>query len=554
MQCTQLGHSGLTVSRLALGAMTFGQYSFGAFHASVDQATADTMVGQALDAGVNLFDTAEGYGDGRSEQVLGAALRRAGARDRAIIATKVSTFVAPGGPDPDLARLSYRHVVGNAERALRRLGTSWIDLYQLHAPDFVTPWEETLRALDDLVSRGLVRYAGWSNFPAWHAALGQGIQAQRGYAPFVSAQIYYSLAGRDAEHEVLPYCRAAGLGTLIWSPLAGGFLSGKYTREDPGGGGGRRAEFKIPPVNLERGYDAVEKMRAIADARGVQVAHVAYAWLLAKPEVSSVIVGASRPEQLAENLAAASFSLTEAEVAELDALDPPAPIYPGPGLDDSRRVSAGKGTSVLAIAVWPGARAELLLHPLRPVPDPRELRFEPVAVLGWRIRSRRLGTGFPGRLDTGFRWRGAGRWVRSRRCIRGRRRLSGLRRGRHRQDLSVLRRAHGGQVRGVTGRLRNVFAQQLSDQRVVGRLAVVLPYAPEGDQPADQQQYKQSSNQPTHTSPGDAPTPENGSRTPETAHGTVTALTAYPRPWALMSAGQPHSAPGSHARRRPGLR
>jgi aryl-alcohol dehydrogenase-like predicted oxidoreductase len=329
MQYTQLGNSGLTVSRMALGTMTFGRYSFSTFHANVDQGTADRMVGLALDAGVNLFDTAEGYGAGQSEEVLGTALRRANARDRAVIATKVSTFAADSG-DPDLLRLSYRHVVGNAEAALRRLGTDWIDLYQLHAPDFVTPWDETLRALDDLVSRGLVRYVGWSNFPAWHAACGQGIQEQRGYAPFVSGQIYYSVVGREAEHEVLPYCRAAALGTLIWSPLAGGFLSGKYTREDPTGEGGRRAAFSVPPVDVERGYDAVERMREIAGAHGVPVAHVAYAWLLARPAVSSVIVGASRSEQLADNLAAADLTLTPDEVAALDEIHPPTPLYPNP--------------------------------------------------------------------------------------------------------------------------------------------------------------------------------------------------------------------------------
>ena len=329
MQYTQLGNSGLTVSRLALGTMTFGHYSFATFHANVDQATADRMVGLALDAGVNLFDSAEGYGQGQSEEVLAAALKRANARDRALIATKVSTFAADAD-DPDLSRLSYRHVVGNAEAALRRLGTDWIDLYQLHAPDFVTPWEETLRALDDLVSRGLVRYVGWSNFPAWHAARGQGIQELRGYLPFASAQIYYSVIGREAEHEILPYCRAAGLGTLIWSPLAGGFLTGKYTRADPSGEGGRRAAFSVPPVDPERAYDAVDRMRAIADGRGVPVAHVAYAWLLAKPEVSSVIVGASKPEQLADNLAAADLVLTAEELATLDAVDPPPPLYPHP--------------------------------------------------------------------------------------------------------------------------------------------------------------------------------------------------------------------------------
>jgi aryl-alcohol dehydrogenase-like predicted oxidoreductase len=335
MQYTQLGNSGLTVSRLALGAMTFGHYSFATFQANVDQDTADRMVELALDAGVNLFDTAEGYGNGRSEEVLGAAIRRAGARDRVVIATKVSTY-SPDPEDPDSRRMSYRHVVGNAERALRRLGTDWIDLYQLHGPDFVTPWEETLRALDDLVSRGLVRYVGWSNLPGWYAARGEGIQRLRNYAPFISGQIYYSLIGRDAEHEVLPYCRAAGLGTLIWSPLAGGFLTGKYTRDDPAGGGGRRASFSIPPIDEERGYHAVDAIRGIADARRVPVAHAAYAWLLGKPEVSSIIIGASGPEQLAENLAAADIALTEDELATLDAMDPPGPIYP-----DSRWMTVG---------------------------------------------------------------------------------------------------------------------------------------------------------------------------------------------------------------------
>jgi aryl-alcohol dehydrogenase-like predicted oxidoreductase len=326
MRYTQLGNSGLTVSRMALGAMTFGHYSFGSFHANVDQAGADKMVSLALDAGVNLFDTAEGYGNGQSEEVLGAALRNAHARDRAVIATKVSTYANPD--DPNMGRNSYRHVVGNAERALRRLDTEWIDLYQLHGADFLTPWEETLRALDDLVTRGLVRYVGWSNQPAWYAARADGIQQQRGYAPFISAQIYYSLLGRDAEHEILPYCHSAGIGTLIWSPLAGGFLTGKYSRQDPTGGGGRRAGFSVPPIDPERGYDTTEAMTEIADGHGVPVAHIAYAWLLAKPHVSSVIVGASRPQQLADNLAAADLTLTNQELTRLDAINPPPPIYP----------------------------------------------------------------------------------------------------------------------------------------------------------------------------------------------------------------------------------
>lgn len=330
MLYTQLGNSGLTVSRFALGTMTFGRYSFATFHANVDQAAADRMVGIALDAGVNLFDTAEGYGMGQSEEVLGAALRKAGARDRAVIATKASTF--GGGPDidPDYSRLSYRHVVGNAERALQRLSTDWIDLYQLHAPDQRTPWEETLRALDDLVTRGLVRYTGWSNFPAWYAATGQGIARQHGYPPFVSAQIHYSLVSRDAEHEILPYCEADGVGALIWSPLAGGFLTGKYTREDPAGGGGRRAGFSVPPVDLERGYQTVDALREIGNEHGLPVAHVACAWALSKPAVASVILGASAPEHVASNLEYTDLALTPDEIAKLDALSPTAPIYPDP--------------------------------------------------------------------------------------------------------------------------------------------------------------------------------------------------------------------------------
>lgn len=328
MQYRELGNSKLSVSRMALGTMTFGHYSFGSFQARVDQATADRMVALALEAGVNLFDTAEGYGNGQSEEVLGAAIKRTGARDRAVLATKVLTYQGSPG-ELDRHRNSYRHIVDSAEAALRRLGTDWIDLFQIYQPDFTTPVEEeTLRGLDDLVSRGLVRHVGWTNHPAWYAARTEALQRLRDYAPFVSGQIHYSLVGRDVEHEILPYCRAAGVGTLVWSPLAGGFLTGKYTRDDPTGGGGRRANFTLPPVDLKRGYQTVEAMRAVADARNVSVAHVAYAWLLAKPDVSSIIVGASGPEQLADNLSAAKISLTHAEMASLDAINPPSAIYP----------------------------------------------------------------------------------------------------------------------------------------------------------------------------------------------------------------------------------
>jgi aryl-alcohol dehydrogenase-like predicted oxidoreductase len=323
MRYARLGDSGLIVSRLALGAMTFGTHAYGGFRAGIEQSEADRMVARALELGVNLFDTAEGYGNGTSEEILGAALRRSGARDRAIVATKVSPM--PDADPPDAGTLSYRHVVGNAEAALRRLGTDWIDLYQLHVPDVQTPQDETLRALDDLVRRGLVRYAGWSNFPAWHAAEGRALQERQGWAPFISAQIYYSLVGRDAEHELLPYCRSRGLGTLIWSPLASGFLTGKYSRE---GGQGRRVDFDFPPVDPARDYDVLDRLAAIAAEHGVTTAQAAYAWLLARPGVTSLIVGASRFEQLDENLGAADFALPEEHVAELEQMTRPPRLYP----------------------------------------------------------------------------------------------------------------------------------------------------------------------------------------------------------------------------------
>jgi len=326
VQYCRLGTSGLHVSRVALGVMTFGNWSYETFHARVDNRAADQMIGLALDAGVNLFDTAEAYGNGQGEEMLGAALKRAG-RDRAIIATKAVTYhPAPG--EADLAHNSYRHVVEHAEAALRRLDSDWIDLYQIQTPDFDTPVEEeTLRALDDLVSRGVVRHLGWANHPGWYAARSETIQRLNGYTPFISGQMYYSLIGRHAEHDILPYCRAAGVGTLIWSPLAGGFLTGKHTRGMPTGAAGRSA---AGPTRSEAAHHAIEVMRGIAQQRDISVTQVAIAWLLAKPGVSTILAGASRPEQVAENVQGAEVTLTDTEIAALDAIEPPAPIYPEP--------------------------------------------------------------------------------------------------------------------------------------------------------------------------------------------------------------------------------
>jgi aryl-alcohol dehydrogenase-like predicted oxidoreductase len=325
VEYTKLGRSGLSVSRLTFGAMTFGVQDFHGFRTDLDQQAADAMIGAALDAGVNVMDTADMYAGGQSEEILGRALASSGRRDRVVVATKVAS---PMSDDPNDAGLSYRHVINGCEASLRRLGTDWIDLYQLHAADFTTPLDETLRALDDLVRRGLVRYVGWSNWPAWMAAEAQQLQRGGGLAPFVSAQVHYSLLSRDLESDILPYARHAGLGTLIWSPLAGGFLAGKYTREDPGGGGGRLASFTFPPIDRERGYDVVDRLKAIAGDLGATPAQVALAWLLGRDGVTSVIVGATRMEQLADNLAAAELRLGDAERAALDELTAPTLTYP----------------------------------------------------------------------------------------------------------------------------------------------------------------------------------------------------------------------------------
>ena len=321
MKYARLGNSGLVVSRIALGTMTFGS-RYGTI-AKVDQAGANDIVALALDAGVNLFDTADQYSGGQSEEILGKALGRR--RGEVAVATKVGLRMSENLLD---AGLSARHVVASAEASLRRLGTDYVDLLQFHIPDPHTPLEETLLALDDLVRRGLVRYVGFCNFPAWQAALALGIQRERGYAPFVSAQMYYSLLGRDLEHEVVPLARYAGLGILHWSPLAGGFLSGKYTREKAGQGGYRRANLDFPSIDGKLGYDIVERLGEAARSHGATVAQTALAWTLSKSFVSSVTVEASSAGQLEDNLGAVDLDLTSEELGELDELTAPATPYP----------------------------------------------------------------------------------------------------------------------------------------------------------------------------------------------------------------------------------
>jgi aryl-alcohol dehydrogenase-like predicted oxidoreductase len=324
MQYTTLGHTGLIVSRLAFGAMTFtaGNEDLAAIY-KVGAELADRLVGCALDAGVTLFDTADAYAGGQSEALLGAALRPR--RDGVVIATKVGFRT---GDALSQAGLSRRHILWSIDQSLKRLGTDWVDLYIVHKEDPFTPLEETLAALDTVVKHGKARYLGFSNWSAWKVAAALEIQRANGFAPFTHGQMYYSLLGRDVERDIVPMMARYGLGLTVWSPLASGFLSGKYTRETLSDPDNRYAGFDILPFDKEQGFALVERMRAIAAGHGASVAQVAIAWLLARPAVSSVLLGASKLGQLEDNLGAADLKLTPEDIAALDAATTPAPVYP----------------------------------------------------------------------------------------------------------------------------------------------------------------------------------------------------------------------------------
>jgi aryl-alcohol dehydrogenase-like predicted oxidoreductase len=327
MERRPLGDSGLEVSVLSFGAMTFSPERQAI--ARVDEAAAHRMVHRVLDAGVNLIDTADAYDAGRSEEILGRAIK--GRRDEVVIATKCG-FGENRGP----GGLAYDRVIAACDASLRRLGVDVIDLYQLHRADRATPIEETLRALDDLVAAGKVRAVGNSNFRAWETAGAVARQRALGRPEFCSAQVYYSLVGRDVEHEILPQCRADGVGVLVYSPLAGGYLSGKYrgSTEVADGGEGRRTGFEFPPIDLEQGERIVAVLRDVAAAHSrdgataVTPAQVALAWTMPRPGVTSVLFGANTPEQLEQNLAAAQLVLTDDDTARLDTASAIPEVYP----------------------------------------------------------------------------------------------------------------------------------------------------------------------------------------------------------------------------------
>jgi aryl-alcohol dehydrogenase-like predicted oxidoreductase len=330
MRYNQLGNTGLFVSEICLGTMTFGEAGGAAQWgqiAGVDQDAADRIVERSLAAGVNFFDTADIYSFGKSEQILGQAIRNVGVeRKDVVIATK---FLGQMSDKPNDRGGSRGHIMDSVERSLERLQMDHIDLYQIHGTDTVTPIDETLRALDDLVSRGLVRYIGLSNWAAWRMAKALGISECKGYARFETVQAYYSIAGRDLERDIVPLMQEERLGLMVWSPLAGGLLSGKYGPGAPGNGEGRRANFDFPPVNKDRAWDCVAAMRDVAAKHGVSVAEVALGYILAKPFVTSVIIGAKRIEQLDENLKAVTLRLDADDMAQLDEVSALAPEYPG---------------------------------------------------------------------------------------------------------------------------------------------------------------------------------------------------------------------------------
>ena len=325
MEYRQLGKSGLRVSSLTLGTMTFG--GSGKFRdvGTTDVEGARRQIGMALEAGVNMIDTADVYSAGAGEEVLGRALE--GHRDEVLLATKARFSMGPGQNDSGLSR---HHLIEACEASLRRLKTDHIDLYQVHEWDGQTPLEETLAALDHLVSSGKVRYVGCSNFTGWQVMKALGIARDAGLSAFVSQQVYLSLQERSAEYEIVPSAIDQGLGLLIWSPLAGGLLSGKYRRDEAAPEGSRLAgEWSEPPVyDEDKLYDTVDVLVEIANEHGVSPARVALAWLLARPGITSVIVGARTDEQLADNLAAADLKLSEQQISRLELVSRPPLIYP----------------------------------------------------------------------------------------------------------------------------------------------------------------------------------------------------------------------------------
>ncbi|KPL86220.1 aldo/keto reductase [Herpetosiphon geysericola] len=327
MRYNKLGSTGLFVSELCFGTMTFG--GSGAYGAigQVQQAEADRLMAQAFAAGINFIDTADTYSEGESERITGQALKNLGIRrDDVIVATKV---FGETGAGPNQRGSSRQHILASAKASLQRLELDYIDLYQLHGFDPATPIQESLAALDDLVRQGLVRYIGVSNWAAWQISKALGIAERHGMHSLASIQAYYSLAGRDIEREIGPMLASEGLGLLVWSPLSGGLLSGKYRRDQQEVVDSRRTAVAFPPVDLERAYTIIDLLGELAERKQASVAQLAISWLLHQPQVTSVILGAKRLEQLNDNLGASEIELDSADLDLLDQASRLPAEYPG---------------------------------------------------------------------------------------------------------------------------------------------------------------------------------------------------------------------------------
>ena len=326
MKYNQLGNTGVLVSEICLGTMTFGGTGYWKAMGELQQDAVNDIVKTAIDNGVNFIDTANVYSFGESETLLGQSLKSLGiARHDVILATKVRSRMGEGKNQVGLGRLQ---IMQQIEGSLKRLQTDHVDLYQIHGFDPITPLEETMRGLEDVVRSGKVRYIGCSNLAAWQVMKANGIAEKNGWSKFVSTQNYYAIAGRDLENELVPMAQDQHMAILPWSPLAGGFLSGKYTRNNKPEDGSRRLNFDFPPINQERAYDIIDVMETIAEAHGTSVARIALAWVLAKPGVTSVIIGAKNTDQLMDNINAVEVSLTTEQLEQLDEVSATPKPYP----------------------------------------------------------------------------------------------------------------------------------------------------------------------------------------------------------------------------------
>ncbi len=346
MRYKKLGRTGLVVSEICLGTMTFGGNGMWRAIGALGDADSEALVRDAFKAGVNFFDTANVYSNGESERILGLAIKNLGLpRDEIVVATKAFGRVVPiiaenasaeqqaeahrRNAARNVSGLSRKHLFDAVDQSLARLGLDHIDLYQVHGWDNVTPVEETLEALDDIVRSGRVRYIGLCNYAAWQTAKALGVSAAKGISRFESLQMYYSIAGRDLEREIVPLAKDQDLAILPWSPLAGGFLSGKFQRQGGGPNDARRTNFDFPPVNKEKGFDIIDVMRSVGERQDASVARVALSWLLHQSHVTSVIIGARTPEQLADNLAAVKVKLSAEDLDALDKVSALPKEYPG---------------------------------------------------------------------------------------------------------------------------------------------------------------------------------------------------------------------------------